>query len=154
MGFANDGVTNKFLEPPARKEILQNIENMWNNNPQQEKYRRERKSELRKMINNDEDKTYLSAEIMDWLNNAIFQGDEIFRRALAVLTVLSVTRCFIENQHQWKIVSEKLFPCLPSINLSNNPLKEYKNHLRKNTEDWGVKLKRLRKIFLMLRLLI
>lgn len=95
---------------------------------------------LKNIIKDDADRDKLSSELIKWLENVIvLRNEELLKQVLAVLTILSVTRCVDgKKQHRWQEISEKLTDCLTiTTNFPENPLEEYRNHLVKNNEDWA-----------------
>lgn len=95
---------------------------------------------LRNIINNDDDRNELSSALIKWLEDVLaLRNEELLKQVLAVLTILSVTRCVDgKKQHHWQEISEKLTDCLTiTTNFPENPLEEYRNHLVKNNEDWA-----------------
>ena len=98
-----------------------------------------KRGQLQNIINNDDDRKELSPALIQWLDGVIALRDEILlKQVLAVLTILSVTRCVDnEKRHRWQEISKKLADCLTiTNNFPENPLEEYRNHLTRNNENW------------------
>ena len=98
-----------------------------------------RRDQLRNIINNDDDRNELSAELIKWLEDVIaLRNENLLKQVLAVLSILSVTRCVDDNgQHRWQKISKKIADCLTiKTNFPENPLEEYRNNLARNNENW------------------
>lgn len=99
-----------------------------------------KRDRLKNIIKNDADSDKLSSELIKWLEDVIaLRNEELLKQVLAVLTILSITRCVDgKKQHRWQEISEKFTDCLTTTtNFPENPLEEYRNHLVKNNEDWA-----------------
>lgn len=97
------------------------------------------RNQLQNIINNDDDRNELSAELIKWLEDVIaLRNENLLKQVLAVLSILSVTRCVDDNgQHRWQKISKKIADCLTiTTNFPKNPLEEYRKHLARNNENW------------------
>lgn len=99
-----------------------------------------KRDRLQNIINNDENRNELSPDLLQWLNGVIaLHNENLLKQVLAVLTILSVTRC-VDNKkrHRWQEISKKLADCLAiTTNFPENPIEEYRKHLAKNNENWA-----------------
>lgn len=123
----------KFATARLRN-LIQDIAQKWNVQDLINK-----RDNLRNIIEGDYDINELSAELIRWLEAVIaLRNEDLLKQVLAVLTILSVTRCVDDqNQHRWKEISKKLADCLTiTTNFPENPLEKYRNHLTRDNENW------------------
>lgn len=78
-------------------------------------------SDLRTILDNDEERKIISEKLRNRLNNALLHRDEkLLRKVSAVLTILAITRD--GSKKQWQSISEKLHSCFPYVSsLPGNP---------------------------------
>lgn len=136
-GIFNEDEENHLRKTVATarlRELLQFVAQRWNVADLINK-----RDRLQNIINNDADHDKLSSELIKWLEDVIaIRNENLLKQVLAVLTILSVTRCVDDKKtHRWQEISEKLADCLTiTTNFPENPLEEYRNHLTRNNANW------------------
>ena len=96
----------------------------------------ERRVELRKILDDDDDLKRIPDKLRKRLNNVLLHREkEILQKFLAILTILAITRD--GSKKQWQSISEKLYTCFPYVsNLPGNPSEEDEENLKKCQSDY------------------
>lgn len=126
---ADETILREILASLKLKNLIHTIADNW-----QVMNLADQRNALRGIINGDEDKELLNKQLREWLDDATQLRDEnFFRKVLAVLTILAVTRGVDSDGHRWEKISAKLFDCLPTVR--NTDLEKYKTYCSK--DQWG-----------------
>lgn len=126
----------KIIVEATDKKVIEFIEIIANNWAASKQDFLKRRSDLRTILDNDEERKKISEELRNKLNNALLHREEkLFREVSALLTILAITRD--GSKKQWQAISDKLYKCFPYVsNLPGNPSEKEESDLKSCHSDY------------------